>query len=105
MRRALVLVGLLVACSGELSPEAEVAAATCDAFCEVCGQVESCSHTCFVQWSTFGGNPEKFRCSEVYLDGILCQMEHVDENGECNDPGCGDPTSDMFRCAEEIDSP
>jgi hypothetical protein len=104
MKRAFLLIELLTACSGELSPEAELAQATCMMFCEVCNGVESCTDTCFEQWSTFGGSYTKSRCADVYLDGVVCQMEHVDENGECNDPGCGDPYADMTRCSEEIDS-
>lgn len=104
MKRGILLVGLLVACSGELDETAQQALATCAMFCDVCGGVESCTDTCFEQWSTFGGQSTKSRCSEVYVDGIVCLMEHVDENGECNDPGCGDPYDDMIRCGNEIDA-
>jgi|GEM_PF-4183540 len=81
-----------------LTPEAKVAEAVCDAFCAKCSEVDTCPDTCFGQWSIFSGGP-KVECSEVYLAGTVCQLEH-----ECGDPACGDPYLDMRRCAANIDT-
>ncbi len=100
MRTLLFVTALIaVGCDGgELTEEAEVAKAVCDAYCEQCSEYQDCARVCFVDWSLFGGSSTKAVCATQYLVGLECRMEHG-----CDDPGCGDPYEDMFRCAEDID--
>ncbi len=100
MKKLLIISILLAAgCGGgELTDEAQVAKAVCDPYCEMCGEVDSCAHDCLVQWSIFGETSEKSECGTLYLVGLGCRLEH-----SCDDPGCGDPLEDMYRCAANID--
>jgi hypothetical protein len=98
MRIILILSILAAGCGqSDLTKEGEVAYAVCEAMCDACGTVVSCTETCFDQWSLFGGGP-KSECADRYLEGQACKVEH-----SCDDEGCGDPYLDMLRCAENID--